>query len=181
MKELPPYRDLWEKSIKDFKDIYWWTGPQKMLTIRFRWHVHNFKGSSDVCQTDFLNTHRPLSLSHQAGHHSPVLSLCLNPGATDKPRNAQEKYKLSFLSLWLRSSEEKSKPHSEWAQTLHLQSRIWKRQEVKQGAVREGAMWPSNPPLTLFCMSHHLGTKPREPEALFQDLEPLSGISGKAS
>lgn len=117
MKELPPYRDLWEKSIKDFKDIYWWTGLQKMLRIRFRWHVHNFKGFSDMCQTDLLNTRRPLSLSHQAGGHSAVLSLCLNPGATDKSRNAQEKYKPSFLSLGLRLSEEKSKPHSEWAQT----------------------------------------------------------------
>lgn len=66
-----------------------------------------------MCQTDLLNTRRPLSLSHQAGGHSAVLSLCLNPGATDKSRNAQEKYKPSFLSLGLRLSEEKSKPHSE--------------------------------------------------------------------
>lgn len=150
MKELPIYKELWEESIKDFKDIYW------CRSLRRRWQLDS-DDPSIISKVFWCvrQTFWVLASTVSPEHLVITFSFSLNPGATDKPRNAQEKSKL----------------HSEWAQPVTPETRDVENQGIKWGERRGGEMWPTHPPLSLFCISQHLEPK------LFQDLNLFGDIN----
>lgn len=160
MKELPSYKNQY-RILRTFIG----EKSSKIVRIGFRWYIHNFKGFSEVCQTDLLHIQPPQILpSALPSLFPPVLSLFLNSGATHKSGNIQEK----------------SKPHSEWAQPATPQT----ADVEKVGDQLGGNEARQNGAITLFTHALHVtlfGTKAMGAWILFQDLKLFPGISAKAS
>lgn len=164
MIELLPYKALWEKSVQDVKDLYWWTD------LRRYWELD----SDDISTISkiFLMSVRPEHPASTVSHPSqfpwlflflPVLSLFPNPGATDKPRNTYEKQTTQWMSpAWHTAGlgyEQVKRPNEE----------LWGRQNVATTSTTH----------TLLQLS--LGMKQGEPNTLFEDHELYSGLSGEVS